>query len=494
MEGGGVVLDRVGGMTVGGATEVTLRIFSGRPNPVWNLSPAENQELRRRLKALPPTTQASGPEAGLGYSGFGLRLLDAEEELEQQVEVWKGVAQVKDRNEIVVLSDTDRALERWLLDTAAGRVADQVVETARQEIELSWPAGATSGPPLASTEAFTSTALGLVLNYPAGWEIYDQLAGTLMRFRARDTQTEVLSIVRYPAVVNSETLSATHTVQAGDTLLSIATQYGTNVDALLAANGFLKEDDLRDLRVGQSLLIPTRTRTTLDTVLDNVLQGGESSRVLYTRTLVIDAQPAVQVFLGPAEEGRYDTIVLAADPTGGWWTINGRGDLWLFEQVVRTLRWLPENEAEDELFGIYLVDSQASPHEVQQMNLSALDLAETPILSAADIVTYDANTHEFQLTEAAYARIGALEVPVQGVPFVVVAGGERIYSGAFWVAYSSLSFEGIVIETLPALTGRADRTLRIQLAYPESRDLFTGQDLRADPRVLRALEAAGSLD
>jgi len=38
-------------------TQVTLGVFSGRPNPSWTLTPAQDTELRQRLDALTLTEQ-----------------------------------------------------------------------------------------------------------------------------------------------------------------------------------------------------------------------------------------------------------------------------------------------------------------------------------------------------------------------------------------------------------------------------------------------------
>ena len=46
----------------------------------------------------------------------------------------------------------------------------------------------------------------------------------------------------------------THTIRAGDTLWRLAQQYGTTVEALLAANPGI---DPNSLRVGQVISIPT---------------------------------------------------------------------------------------------------------------------------------------------------------------------------------------------------------------------------------------------
>jgi len=63
-----------------------------------------------------------------------------------------------------------------------------------------------------------------------------------------------------------------------------------------------------------------------------------------------------------------------------------------------------------------------------------------------------------------------------------------VYRGAFWAGYSSQSYAGVVIDPTLAWQGK----VRIALGYP-TRDAFQGQDPRADPRILQALQQAGKL-
>jgi len=142
-------------------------------------------------------------------------------------------------------------------------------------------------------------------------------------------------------------------------------------------------------------------------------------------------------------------------------------------------------------FAIYLVVQTGAAQDSFQAELNDLELEETPVLSMDDIVRYVWDTHRMTLTDAAYERLARLPVPVApGLPFVVCVGGERIYAGEFWTSLSSAIYHGIVIDVLPAT---AKRPLRIQLGYPES-EFFTGEDLRADPRIMRALEEAGKFE
>jgi hypothetical protein len=144
-------------------------------------------------------------------------------------------------------------------------------------------------------------------------------------------------------------------------------------------------------------------------------------------------------------------------------------------------------------FAIYLVDLDQgmSAQDALQVNLSELELEDTPILAIDDIISYDWETHAITLTDAAYERLAQLQVPVApGVPFVVCVGNEPIYRGAFWAIYSSASFDGIAIVLPPV----KELPIRIQLGYPESLELFAGEDLRSDPRIFQALTEAGKLE
>lgn len=114
---------------------------------------------------------------------------------------------------------------------------------------------------------------------------------------------------------------------------------------------------------------------------------------------------------------------------------------------------------------------------------------ETPVISMEDIVSYTWATHEIRLTEAAFARVMALQVPVRGLPFVARVDGKQVYAGALWTPLSSMSFDGVTI-LLPL--GSQDPVIRIELGYPGS-DSFTGADPRFNPQVRRVLERAGKL-
>jgi hypothetical protein len=139
-------------------------------------------------------------------------------------------------------------------------------------------------------------------------------------------------------------------------------------------------------------------------------------------------------------------------------------------------------------FAIYLTRGDVPPAQMEA--LSHIDLAEQPILASADIITYDAGTHEIVLTPSAYVRLSSLEVPVSGKSFVVCVDRKPMYWGAFWTPISSISFGGVTIVKPPG--PQEDHTVRLELGYP-SPTFFQDEDPRANPEVMQSLRQAGKL-
>jgi hypothetical protein len=143
-------------------------------------------------------------------------------------------------------------------------------------------------------------------------------------------------------------------------------------------------------------------------------------------------------------------------------------------------------------FAIYLLARDVPAAALSQTDIDRLVLESKPVISADDIISYDRTGHVLDLTQAAYDRLGQLfstSVRVSGLPFVVCVGKERIYTGAFWTPISSISYDGVVIMQPHDTQGT---TVQIALGYPGP-DFFKGLDLRADDRIMRALEHTGKL-
>jgi hypothetical protein len=145
-------------------------------------------------------------------------------------------------------------------------------------------------------------------------------------------------------------------------------------------------------------------------------------------------------------------------------------------------------------FALYLL-SQEVP-AVSMPALAELPLQKQPLFTSGDIVAYHWDTHEIELTLAAYRRIQAVfptPVKVSGIPFVVCVGDQRIYAGAFWTPISSLSYDGVVImQPFGELAAGQAPMIQVTRGYPSS-DFSSGPDPRSDIRIKTTLQAAGKL-
>ena len=143
--------------------------------------------------------------------------------------------------------------------------------------------------------------------------------------------------------------------------------------------------------------------------------------------------------------------------------------------------------AKNDNFAIYLLAEDIPVRELSQKDLGLLTLETAPIISSNEIVSYDKTSHSMELTQAAFTRVQQIfpiPVEIDGIPFVVCVGKERIYAGAFWAPRSAINYDGVVIMQ----PFSAEKTIiQITLGYPVS-EVFTGNDPRADPRIIKALE------
>lgn len=139
-------------------------------------------------------------------------------------------------------------------------------------------------------------------------------------------------------------------------------------------------------------------------------------------------------------------------------------------------------------FAIYLTRDDIPPSQMEA--LSHVDIASQPVISGDDIIYYNSQTHGLKLTSAAFERLSELEVPTSGRSFLVCVDSYPVYWGAFWVSYSSQSFEGVTI--WKPLWTEIPEIITIELGYPSS-SFYGGDDPRNNETVLQALEKAGKL-
>jgi hypothetical protein len=99
---------------------VELDIFSGQPNPRWELSREQARILQEKLLLLPARSGPAHMFDGLGYRGVIVHDVD-----EQRSYMKVGFGWVV-RSESVY-EDQGRMLERWLLSTGKGRIDDRLL-------------------------------------------------------------------------------------------------------------------------------------------------------------------------------------------------------------------------------------------------------------------------------------------------------------------------------------------------------------------------------
>jgi len=140
--------------------------------------------------------------------------------------------------------------------------------------------------------------------------------------------------------------------------------------------------------------------------------------------------------------------------------------------------------SEGEGFAIYLTKQDIPPAQMEA--LSHVKLADQPIISVEDVITYNAQTHEIKLTDEAFERIAQLDVSTGGKSFIVCVDKKSIYWGAFWVPWSCTFFVGVTIWLPPIL--EEPHVIRLELS-----GLYSGEDPRSNPAVIESLEQAGKL-
>ena len=96
-----------------------LQVFSGRPNPAWELTPAEVDELASRFRRLTVTTSAPS-EPALGYRGVAVENPGGAADLPARIQACGGVVSAPRPGGRFALDDTE-GIERWLLDLARSR-------------------------------------------------------------------------------------------------------------------------------------------------------------------------------------------------------------------------------------------------------------------------------------------------------------------------------------------------------------------------------------
>lgn len=112
---------------------VTLHVFSGVPDPSWELTDLQAQELADRIARINKTTMLKPPGivGGLGYRGFSVNAV-RERNLDPHIYFHAGIVDL-DRFDVNRIAD-DSDLESWLLSTGAQVVDSEVQALVHSEL------------------------------------------------------------------------------------------------------------------------------------------------------------------------------------------------------------------------------------------------------------------------------------------------------------------------------------------------------------------------
>jgi hypothetical protein len=113
--------------------QVTLGIYSGRPDPVWALTTPEADKLAGLVAAL-PVVAGLPPQGGLGYHGFTVAITAADGSVMTVTAYAKTISSggaAADR----FWSDDAGLVERFLLETGRPTLTAAEYATAKQALD-----------------------------------------------------------------------------------------------------------------------------------------------------------------------------------------------------------------------------------------------------------------------------------------------------------------------------------------------------------------------
>jgi hypothetical protein len=113
-----------------GEMQVEVDVFSGRPNPQWNLTSQEADEFVALFRTLPQQPKAGTVSEGLGYRGLIVTKPGESIEGYNEILISNQIVVARQNSQSKQFVDRDRRLERWLFQTGV----DQLDPTLYQQL------------------------------------------------------------------------------------------------------------------------------------------------------------------------------------------------------------------------------------------------------------------------------------------------------------------------------------------------------------------------
>lgn len=114
--------------------QVEVDVYSGRPNPRWDLSPRQAEELRELVRQLPGGEGEGFRPDNLGYRGLIVRGAGSGEADFDELFIGNGIVVASGRGGARKFIDSGRAVERWVLKTGEGRLEGDLYEYLTAEV------------------------------------------------------------------------------------------------------------------------------------------------------------------------------------------------------------------------------------------------------------------------------------------------------------------------------------------------------------------------
>jgi hypothetical protein len=115
---------------------VTLDVFSGRPNPTWALTKEQTLLFLNKISEIKPTTEniQSYPKKILGYRGFIVDQITNKDLTSKGFEIYNGAIKVLSNSSSYFLKDNNFQLEKWLLQTAYDHIDNDTFNFIKEDI------------------------------------------------------------------------------------------------------------------------------------------------------------------------------------------------------------------------------------------------------------------------------------------------------------------------------------------------------------------------
>lgn len=108
--------------------QVEVDVYSGRPNPHWNLTPQEAEEFVSRFQGLPSSQGTETMNEGLGYRGLIVTKPGDRIEGYNEILISNGLVLARHDEQSQEFTDQNRKLEKWVLQTGKGWLDEALYE------------------------------------------------------------------------------------------------------------------------------------------------------------------------------------------------------------------------------------------------------------------------------------------------------------------------------------------------------------------------------